>query len=48
MSILIKHELILVLATTGEKLQTRVGEVTLKVPKLRKMTFDTNIIKLYR
>jgi putative transposase len=30
------------------KLQTRAGEVTLKVPKLRKMTFDTAIIERYR
>jgi transposase-like protein len=29
-------------------LQTRVGEVTLKVPKLCKATFDTAIIERYR
>lgn len=29
-------------------LQTRVGEVTLKVPKLRKLTFETAIIERYR
>ena len=30
------------------KLQTRAGEVTVKVPKLRKMTFETAIIERYR
>jgi transposase-like protein len=30
------------------KLETRVGEVDLKVPKLRKRTFDTAIIERYR
>ena len=30
------------------KLQTRAGEVTLKVPKLRKQTFETAIIERYR
>jgi putative transposase len=30
------------------KLQTRVGEVTLKVPKLRQQTFETAIIERYR
>src|SRR5512139_2044073 len=30
------------------KLQTRAGEVTLKVPKLRQQTFETAIIERYR
>jgi transposase-like protein len=30
------------------KLHTKAGEVTLKVPKLRKMTFETAIIERYR
>ena len=30
------------------KLHTKVGEVTLKVPKLRKQTLDTAIIERYR
>jgi len=30
------------------KLQTRTGEVTLKVPKLRQQTFETAIIERYR
>jgi transposase-like protein len=30
------------------KLQTRVGEVTLKVPKLRSLRFETAIIERYR
>ena len=30
------------------KLQTRAGEVTLKVPKLRRQTFETAIIERYR
>jgi putative transposase len=32
----------------GRKLQTRAGEVTLKVPKLRQATFETAIIERYR
>ncbi|NLM71859.1 MAG: IS256 family transposase, partial [Synergistaceae bacterium] len=30
------------------KLHTKAGEVTLKVPKLRKLTFETSIIERYR
>src|SRR5882672_11819144 len=30
------------------KLQTKAGEVTLKVPKLRRQTFETAIIERYR
>ena len=30
------------------KLHTKVGEFTLKVPKLRKLTFETAIIERYR
>jgi transposase-like protein len=32
----------------GRKLQTRAGEVRLKVPKLRRQTFETAIIERYR
>lgn len=32
----------------GRKLQTRVGEVELKVPKLRRLPFETAIIERYR
>jgi len=32
----------------GRKLQTKAGEVQLKVPKLRKLPFETAIIERYR
>jgi putative transposase len=32
----------------GRKLHTKAGEVTLKIPKLRKTTFETAIIERYR
>src|SRR5205807_208441 len=35
-------------ATTSRNLQTKAGEVRLKVPKLRQQTFETAIIERYR
>jgi putative transposase len=32
----------------GRSLQTQAGEVSLKVPKLRRQTFETAIIERYR
>ena len=32
----------------GRKLQTKAGEVTLKVPRLRSLPFETQIIERYR
>ena len=34
--------------TTSASLETKAGEVTLKVPKLRRQTFETAIIERYR
>ena len=34
-------------ASSSRKLQTKAGEVELKMPKLRKQTFETAIIKRY-
>ena len=36
------------LATTSAALQTKAGEVRLRVPKLRQQTFETAIIERYR
>jgi transposase-like protein len=43
-----RHAAVPGLATTSAKLRTKVGEVKLRIPKLRTQTFETAIIERYR